>query len=281
MIFLAAVISANALLGSDDPGEETIILSEVDAGNSFIDFSDDWGDETGIISKVYVGNASIEVSDDWNYHETVLIDYDELMGSADNGTLQITLLGEDIDIVIQDSSERRGKIWYKGFVAGSPEYNVDISIGDNEVRGSISTYDMGYNIVPTDVVINGQTIHLVVASDILDTRSMEKNYPIDPLTFEVINEDSIGHKFAVEVYDPYSNLIFNETYSLQPGETILSPEVSEQLGRHRYGYTLDNNETFALNAMVERAAELGSSEKVSFIFVNDPKHSMLISIEQA
>ena len=181
-----------------------------------------------------------------------------------------------IDIIIQKSDERPGGVWYKGFAEGHPNYNVDISIRGNKVYGSVTTYGRDYNIYPTDVVIDGEIVHLVVASDILDTRFIEEKYPIDPLTFEIVNEDNIMHDFAIEVYDPYNNLIFDETYSLQPGETIQSPEISKQLGLHLYVYKLDTNETFTLHARVSREANLGSSEKVSFIFVNDTEHPMLI-----
>lgn len=254
-----------------------VLLSVISVSAFLIDGSEH---ETSIISEVDVGSAPIEVSDDWDQYETVLVDYDELMASANNGTLNITLLGEDININIQQTSENRGKVWYKGYVVGFPEYNVDISIGENEVRGSITTYDMMYNIEPTDVVIDGKTVHLVVAADISDLRLMEKSYPIDPLTFEVINEDNIRHEFAVQVYDPHGNRIFNESYSLQPGNEIHSPEISEVLGRHRYVYTLDNGKPSTLYASVERAAELSSSQKVSFLFVDGPD-KMLIGIAQA
>ncbi|WP_340819351.1 hypothetical protein [Methanolobus sp. WCC4] len=237
--------------------------------------------DTDIVSKIDVESGSIDISDDWDYYETVFIDSDKLNVSSGEGNINLTLMDNNIDIIIQTSGKRPGGVGYKGFADGDPEYNVDITIREEEVYASVTTYDWMYNIVPTNVVVDGKIVHLVTGYDILDTRTIEENYPVDPLTFEIINEDKVEHDFAIEVYDPYHDLIFNESYSLQPGETIQSPEISKEPGMHRYVYTLDNNETFTENARVERLAELGSSQRVSFIFIDDPEHQMMISIEQA
>ncbi|WP_143072293.1 hypothetical protein [Methanolobus profundi] len=253
---------------------------EVNDTNS-ISRVDDTEQNSGIISKVDIESGLIEVSDDWDSYETVLISSEKLNVSAWEGNINLTLMDKNIDIMIQTSGERTDSIWYKGFADGNPDNNVDISIRDEGVYASITTYDRMYNIFPTDIVTDGETVHLVSAYNILDTRALEEKYPIDPLTFEVINEDNVEHDFAIEVYDPYRNLIFNESYSLQPGETIQSPEISKELGLHRYVYTLDNDEKFTENARVERLSELGSSQRVSFIFIDDPEIQMAIRTEQA
>ncbi|WMW24134.1 hypothetical protein RE474_08490 [Methanolobus sediminis] len=233
---------------------------------------------TGIVSKVDVGAVSLKLPEDWDYNETVTIDTEKLNSFARNGTLNIVLMNEDIDIVIQvvDDSDQ-DVIRYKGFAQENPDYNVDMSLRGEEVYASITTYDKMYNIFPTDVVTNGKTVHYVAVYDIIDSRSEMEKYPIDPLTFDIINEDSLNHEFAVEVFDPYNKSIFNETYLLNPGETIQSPEISEQLGLHHYVYSLDNGEAFVLYVRVERATNLGSSEKVSFEITNDPANPLLVS----
>ncbi|WP_407282951.1 hypothetical protein V7O61_01675 [Methanolobus sp. WCC1] len=236
---------------------------------------------TGIVSKVDVDAVSTKLPEDLDYNETVIIDTEKLNKSAKEGNINLTLMNKNIDIIIQSSGERKNGIGYKGFSQGNPDYSVDITIREKEVYASITTYDTGYNIMPTDVMVNGEIVHTIVAVDIMDTRLIEDKYPVDPLTFEINNEDTTEHEFSIEVYNPYGDLIFNESYSLNPGENIQSPEISEELGLHHYVYTLDNKDTFTLDVSVERSAGLSSSQKASFIFIDDPEHQMAISIEQA
>ncbi|SDF51129.1 hypothetical protein SAMN04488589_0743 [Methanolobus vulcani] len=248
------------------------ITSQTSAVNTKIE------QRTGIVSKVDVGSVSIKLPEDWDYNETVIIDTEKLNAFARNGTLNIALMDEDIDIVIQVIDDRdQDVIRYKGFAQENPDYNVDMSLRGEEVYASITTYDRMYSIFPTDVVADGKTVHYVAVYDITDSRSELEKYSVDPLTFDIINEDSLNHEFSVEVFDPYNKSIFNESYLLNPGETIQSPEISEQLGLHHYVYSLDNGESFVLYVRVERAANLGSSEKASFEITNDPANQLLVS----
>lgn len=271
MIILLSVISVSAFLRSEMEVNDTSSISGLK----------DTEQSSGIISKIDVESDFIEVSDDWDSYETVLIDSEKLNVSACEGNINLTLMDKNIDIIIQTSGERTDSTWYKGFADGNPDHNVDIIIREEGVYASVTVYDRMYNIFPTDIVTDEKIVHLVSVYDIMDTRALEEDHPIDPLTFEIINEDNVEHDLAIEVYDPYRNLIFNESYSLQPGETIQSPEISKEPGLHRYVYTLDNDETFTENARVERLANLGSSQRVSFIFIDDPEHQMMISTEQA
>lgn len=232
---------------------------------------------TGIVSKVDVDAVSTKLPEDLDYNETVIIDTEKLNNSAKEGNINLTLMNKNIDIIIQKSTERKDRIWYKGFTKENPDYNVDITIRGDEVYGSIDTYDKGYTIFPTNVVVEGEIIHVVIISDILNSRLELEKYPVDPLTFDIINEDSLNHEFAVEVFDPYNKSIFKESYSLQPGETMNSPEVSKQLGLHHYVYSLDNGESFVLYVRVGRSTNMGSSEKASFEITNDITNPLLVS----
>lgn len=258
-IILLSVISASACLNSENQENTTY-------------------QDKGIVSEIDVGAVSTIISEDWDYNETVIIDTEKLNAFARNGTLNITLMNEDIDIalqVIDDSSP--DVIRYKGFAQGNPDYNVDISIRGEEVYGSVTTYDRMYDIFPTDIVADGKTVHYVAVYDITDSRTEDEKYPVDPLTFEIINKDIIEHNFSIEAFDPYNKSIFNESYLLNPGETIQSPEISEQLGLHHYAYSLDNGESFVIYVEVGRAANLGSSEKASFEITNDTANPLLVS----
>jgi hypothetical protein len=232
---------------------------------------------TGIVSKVEVGAVSTKIPEDLDYNETVIIDTEKLNNSAKDGTINLILNDENIEIIVQKSGERNDGIWYKGFTKENPDYNVDITIRGDEVYGSIDTYDKGYTIFPTKVVVDGEIIHVVTISDILNSRLELEKYPVDPLTFEIINGDNLNHEFAIEVFDPYNKSIFKESYSLQPGETMNSPEVSEQLGLHHYVYSLDNGESLVLYVRVGRSSNLGSSEKASFEITNDTTNPLLVS----
>jgi hypothetical protein len=68
---------------------------------------------------------------------------------------------------------------------------------------------------------------------------------------------------------------------MSPGEIIVSPEVSEVLGSHRYVVTLDGNYSFEQSSTVARSTGLGSSEKLYFNIVNDSEYPVEVGIEIA
>ncbi|WP_292466982.1 hypothetical protein [Methanolobus sp.] len=148
-------------------------------------------------------------------------------------------MNKDIDIIIHSMEDSDPDVVrYKGFVTNSPDYNLDMSLRGEEIYGSVTNYERKYNIFPIDVVVDGKIIHYVAVYDIVNSRMEEEKYPVDPLNFGILNEDSIKHDFSVEVFDPYNKSIFKESYSIEPDEKIESLDISEELELHRYVYTL-------------------------------------------
>jgi hypothetical protein len=124
-------------------------------------------------------------------------------------------------------------------------------------------------------------MYVLYMTDYEKEEQRHEQYPIDPLTFEISNEDSLDHNISIEIFDPSNVAIFYENYSISPGEIIASPEISEILGKHRYVVTLDNDYSFEQSATVARSTGLGSSEKLYFNIINDSEYPVLVGIEIA
>lgn len=80
--------------------------------------------------------------------------------------------------------------------------------------------------------------------------------PIEPLRFSIHNSDINKHTVTVEIFDSNNNLLFKETYVVNPREPISSPEITKKKGEYIFKVTLDSNIEKTYNAKID----IGRSE---------------------
>lgn len=242
-------------------------------------------DKESIIKKIEIDSSFLEVSEDWDDFELVIVDTDKLKKSAANGSVDLRVMGEDFEVEIREASKLRGEnsYFYTGPIVGSERGRADLYVVGERLSGSVEPgepWNVTYNIAPTYEKYDGKTVHVVFMVDWEKERErLEQN--IDPLQFFLQNSDSDEHAISIEIFDFNNKSIFKETYTLSPGDEVSSPEITAELGMHRYEIILDDDIAFEQKARVDYASELSSSEKLYINIVDDPDYPVEIGIEVA
>lgn len=248
-----------------------VILSV--AGLLYVDLSG----EDGIITRMdyYIE----DVQSHWDAYEAVAVNEDRLRQSLESGSFSLRLMDEDIGIIITESDKADG--YYRGYANGVAANDVEFYCGDDLCSCYVDLGTYSYQIAPTWEMDGNEMVYVLFMKDYDKEKQRHEQYPIDPLTFEISNEDSLKHNISIEIFDPSDVLIFSENYSISPGEVIISPEISKVLGMHQYLVILDNDYRFEESATVARSTGLGSSEKLYFNFINHSEYPMEVGIEIA
>ncbi|MDK2947905.1 MAG: hypothetical protein PWQ63_1065 [Methanolobus sp.] len=232
--------------------------------------------ENKIINDADYMIAEEDVQAHWDEYKAVTVDVDRLRESLDSGNFSLMLLDEDVNIMIFKSDKTEG--YYRGYANGVAANEAEFYCGDNLCSCYVDFGTHFYHISPTGDTAGNETIYVLYMTDYEKDKQRHYQYPIDPLTFEISNEDSLGHNISIKIFDPSNSLIFSENYSISPDEIIVSPDISEVLGRHRYVVILDDDHRFEEFATVARAAELVSSEKLYFNIVNNSESPMDVAV---
>ncbi|ETA66962.1 hypothetical protein MettiDRAFT_0367 [Methanolobus tindarius DSM 2278] len=235
--------------------------------------------EDGIINDVDYTIAEEDAQAHWDEYKAVTVNVDNLRQALDNGNLSLKLLDEDVSIIIFESDKADG--YYRGYANGVAANQAEFSFGENAFSCYVDLGTHSYQIAPSWDIVDNKMIYAVYMTDYKKEEQRHEEYPIDPLTFEISNEDNLKHNISIEVFNPSSSLIFSEEYSISPGEVIVSPDISEFLGKHRYVVVLDGDYEFEESATVARSTGLGSSEKLYFNFINNSEYPMEVGIEVA
>ncbi|WMW24731.1 hypothetical protein RE474_11665 [Methanolobus sediminis] len=223
--------------------------------------------------------AEEDVQAHWDEYKAVTVNVDKLRQALDSGNLSLRLLDEDVNIIIFESDKADG--YYRGYANGVAANEAEFYCGEDTCHCYVDLGTHSYHIVLTGELVGNEIIYVLYMTDYEKEKQRHEQYPIDPLTFEISNEDSLEHNISIEIFDPSNSLIFSENYSISPGEIIASPDISEVLGTHRYVVTLDGDYSFERSATVARAAELGSSEKLYFNFINNSESPMEVAVAMA
>lgn len=235
-------------------------------------------EEDGIITKVDYDLGYVQPH--WDDYETVTLNEDKLRQSLESGSVSLNLLGENVDITITEY-ENKNYDYYKGSVNGIKSNDAEFYIEEETCSCYVSLGTHYYQIAPTEKIIGNEMIYVLYMTDREKEVQRIEQYPIDPLTFEISNEDYIEHDISIEIFNPSNVSIFRENYSISPGETINSPEVSKVLGTYRYVVILDDDYKLEQTASVARATGLGSSEKLYFNLINDSEYPIDMAIAVA
>ncbi|AKB23537.1 hypothetical protein MSMTP_0068 [Methanosarcina sp. MTP4] len=238
----------------------------------------------GIIPVIGFDKSLLEIPESCDYVAAIIINPVKFNKSAANGTVNLSLMGEDFELKLHETDYPTSKTTYAGYITGKPQSNVFFSVGEDSISGSIVVdfYTLSYGIRATDEMYDGKVVHLVWVYRHEDMKEkLEQEYSLDPLQFFLSNSDKEGHEIRIELLDFHNEPVFNGTYSLNPGDEVASPEINVELGNYRYEITLDGQPPFEQKVRADYATELGSSEKLYINLIDHPEYPMEIGIEVA
>jgi hypothetical protein len=235
--------------------------------------------ETGIITDSGYTIDEEDAQAHWDEYKAVTVNPDNLRQALDSGNFSLRLLDEDVNIIIFESKKKDG--YYRGYANGVAANEAEFYCGEDSCHCYVDLGTHSYHVVNTGEMNDNEMVYVLYMTDYGKEEQRHEQYPIDPLTYEISNEDSLEHNISIELFDPSNSLIFSENYSLSPNEIISSPELSEVLGKHRYVVILDGDYKLEESAAVARSTGLGSSEKLYFNIVNDSEYPVEVGIEIA
>lgn len=251
-------------------------------------------DDRDIIQKIEVNDSSfLEVSEYWDGYETIIVDTDKLRKAADGGHVTLRLMGEDFEVRIQEASRLTGEngestYYYTGPVVGNKQSRADLYVEEDIFYGSVElgeprnvTYNIAAHTNERYYGKNGKIVHVVFVIDWEKEKERLEQAGIDPLQFFLRNSDSKKHLISIEIFDFNNKSVFKETYTMDPGDEISSPEIDAELGQYRYEIILDNRLTFEQKVQANHATNLCSSEKLHINLIDHPEYPMEIGIEIA
>ncbi len=238
----------------------------------------------GLIPVMGFDKSLLEIPESCDYVGAVIVNTEMFYKSAANGTVNLSLMGEDFELKLHETATPNPKTTYVGYISGKPQSNVFFSVGEDSIFGSIVVdfYTLSYGIRATDEMYDGKVVHLVwMYRNEGMNEKLEQEYSLDPLQFFLSNSDKEAHEVRIELFDFYNESVFNGTYSLNPGDEVASPEINVELGYYRYEITLDGQPPFEQKVRADYASGLCSSEKLHINLIDHPEYPMEIGIEVA
>jgi hypothetical protein len=313
LILLGIVIfSAYSGSNNDSTQDDKDIIQEIEVNNSsFLDFSKDWdgfkavvvdedkfrkataneseakrmsvADENNIFKEIKLDNNSIKAPESCDHFETVIVNPEKFRELALNGTLNLSLIGEDYELKLQETETRKPDVVsYSGYIVGKPQSSAFFTVKNDSINGCINVdfYTLSYGIASTDEKYDGKIVHLLwrYYNEGAEEK-LKKQYSLDPLRFSLSNSDKETHEVCIELLNFYNQTIFKQTYTMNRGDMISSPMINAELGLYRYEIILDNEFTCEQTVRADYAAELGSSEKLSIYITGDPDNPITFGIE--
>jgi hypothetical protein len=240
-------------------------------------------DENNIFKEIKLDNSSIKVPESCDHFETVIVNPEKFRELALNGTLNLSLMGEDYELKLQETKTRKPDIIsYSGYIVGKPQSSAFFTVKNDSINGCINVdfYTLSYGISSTDEKYDGKIVHLLrrYYNEGAEEK-LEKQYSLDPLRFSISNSDKERHEVCIELLNFYNQTIFKQTYTMNPGDRISSTMINAELGLYRYEIILDNDFTCEQTVRADYAAELGSSEKLYIYITDDPDNPIKFGIE--
>lgn len=242
-------------------------------------------DKNDIFKEIILKNNSIEPPESCVDFKTVIVNPVKFRELASNGTLNLSLMGENYELNLHERETRKLNVSsYSGYIVDKPQSSAFFTVRNDSINGCVNVdfYTLSYGISSTEEEYNGKIIHIV--SKYYNERAEEelkKRYSLDPLKFSLTNGDKETHEISVELLDFYNRSIFKQTYVANPGDEISSPKIEAELGIYRYEIILDKELSYEQTVRADYAAELGSSEKLFIYITNDPENPVTFGIEIA
>jgi hypothetical protein len=302
LIFLGIVVfSVISSFNSGSISDDKSLIQKIEINNSFPKILEDWNGfktvtadtdkirkasvnenstknlseagENSIFEEIKLDNSSIAAPETCDHFETIIVNSLKFRELASNGTLNLSLMGEDYELKLQETDTLNPDTTYSGYIVGEPQSSAFFTVSNDSVNGCINMdFDtLSYGITATDKKYDGNTVHSVCRyyNEGME-KELKKRYSLDPLEFSLRNSDNKSHEIYMELFDFYNKSIFKETYKMNSGDEIFSPKIDAERGYYRYEIILDNKLTFEHKVRADYASELGSSEKLHLNILGDP-----------
>lgn len=274
MRFIVLAVATLILLG--------IVGFSVYSGSSSENIQDDKNiiqktseiDENGIFKEIKLDNSSITAPESCDRFETVIVNPEKFRKLASNGTVNLSLMGEDYELKLQEREIQKPNVnSYMGYITGKPQSSAFFTVKNDSIDGCINVdfFNQSYGIASTDEKYEGKTVHVLwrYYSE-GGEEEIKKSHSLDPLEFSLRNNDKKSHEINIELLDFYNNSVFKENYTMNPEDEIFSPEITVEPGYYRYKIILDNKFTFEQTVTASYAANLGGSEKLHISIIDNP-----------
>lgn len=239
----------------------------------------------GIFEEIKLDKGLIEPSEPCAAYQTVVANPVKFRELASNGTVNLSLMGEDYELKLQDRQIQKSDLKsYMGYISGKPQSSCFFTVRNESIEGCINVdfFTLSYGIITTDEKYNEKVIHLLCKYYSQEgDREIRKRYSLDPLEFTLRNNGKKNHEVSIELLDFYNKSVFKAKYSLKPGDEIFSPKINVEPAYYRYEIILDNKFTFEEKVRADYAAELGSSEKLHINLNEDPDNPIEFGIAVA
>ncbi len=233
-------------------------------------------DDDGIIEEIKLDNSSIEAPESCETFETIIVNPVKFRELASNGTVNLSLMGEDYELKLQERETRKINVTsYMGYIVGKPQSSAFFTVKNESIEGCINVdfYTLSYGIASTDEKYNDKIVHLLWRCySEGGGEEIKKHHSLDPLEFSLKNSDKKSHEIHIEIFDFYNKYVFKENYTMNPGDEIFSPEIKVKPGYYRYKIILDNKSTFEPRVTANYAANVGGSEKLHLTIRDDPNN---------
>ncbi|MCO5381099.1 MAG: hypothetical protein NHB15_02365 [Methanosarcina barkeri] len=303
LILLGIVIfSVHSGSNSGVISDEKEIVQKIENNGSFLGASKDWGSfktvtvdinkirgasvsenskknlseagENNIFEEVTLDNSSIKAPESCDRFETVIVNPGKFRELVSNGTVNLSLMGEDYELKLQEREIQNPNVnSYLGYIVGKPQSSAFFTVKDDSIDACINVdfFNQSYGIASTDEKYDGKIVHILWRCySEGGEEEIKKHHSLDPLEFSLRNSDKKSHEIHIELFDFYNNSVYKEKYKMNPGDEIFSPEINVEPGYYRYEIILDNKFTFEQRVVASYAANLGGSEKLHLNIRGDP-----------
>lgn len=228
----------------------------------------------GIFEEIKLDNSSITAPEPCTEFKTVIANPSKFNELASNGTLNLSLMGDDYELKLKVEETRNPDVVsYLGYIAGKPQSSAFFTVKNDSINGCINVdfFNQTYGIASTDERYNGKIVHVLWRCySEGGEEEIKKNHSLDPLEFPVKNSDKKKHEISIELFDFFNKSVFKENYSMNPSDEIFSPEIIVEPAYYRYEIILDNKFTFEQRITANYAANVGGSEKLYLTIRDDP-----------
>lgn len=241
--------------------------------------------ENSIFEEIKVDNNLIEAPESCEQFETITVNPVRFRELASNGTVNLSLMGEDYELKLQERETRKPNVTsYSGYIVRKPQSSAFFTVKNDSIEGCINVdfYTLSYVIASTEEKRDGKIVHLLwkYYNEGVE-EELKEHYSLDPLGFTLTNNDKEIHEVYIELFDFYNQSIFKRTYTVNPGDKIFSPKINVEPGIYRYDIFQDNEFICEETVRADYAAGLGSSEKLHINLIDHPEYPMEIGIEVA
>ena len=140
--------------------------------------------EDGVIKKVEIQDIPLESQACWDGFETITIDVKEFEDAASSGSVNLSLLGKDFEVEIDEiSGLNGGKTYrYSGYIKGIPQSKATFYVCGDLFSGSIEFEDLMYNIAVTSRKWDGKPVNTVFVMNWKKDRDKLKHL-LNPLSY--------------------------------------------------------------------------------------------------